>query len=554
MIHSANGNAAGTRNDGKATLAVAGTSRGNAWGAPMAKDQSGDSGSGEILRFEGFTLDLDGHALTDAAGQDVPLTPAEFGLLAAFVRGAGRALSRDHLLQAVAGRESEASDRSVDVLVGRLRRKIETDPKAPRLIVTVPGVGYKFATRAAPAPLAPVAEADRPSLAVLPFANLSGDPEQDYFADGIVEELTNALSRVRWFFVIARNSSFTYKGRAVDVRQVGRELGVRYVLEGSVRKAGGRVRIAAELVETEAGAHVWADRFDGVVDDIFDLQDTITASVVGAIEPRLRDAELARTKRQRPGNPTAYDYFLRGLASFYLETREGTQETLRFLAQAMESDPSFAPPYTLAAECLVARLDNTWSADREEEKREAERLARAALALDKNDPTVLAFAGHVLAYAAHDYSTGLALIERSLALNPNSPRVFQLGGYTHLYAGDPNQAIELFRQGLRVGPLDARCFILFSGLACALTMLGRDEEALMWANKSVASSASWAPGLRMQACALAHLGRMEEARAVAARVMQTWPGYRVSNVRQLIQAGPGLDRYLDGLLRAGLPD
>ena len=303
-------------------------------------------------------LDLAGRSLTDAAGKDVPLTPSEFVLLASFVRGAGRALSRDYLLQAVAGREAEAFDRSIDVLVGRLRRKIEADPRTPRLIVTVPGVGYKLAVRPAPAGVATLAQAptatepDRPSLAVLPFDNLSGDPEQDYFADGIVEELTNALSRVRWFFVIARNSSFTYKGRAVDVRQVGRELGVRYVLEGSVRKAGERVRIATQLVETEAGAHVWADRFDGVVDDIFDLQDTITASVVGAIEPRLRDAELARTKRQRPGNPTAYDCFLRGLAKFYLETREGTLETLRFLAQAMASDPSFAPPYALQRNAL----------------------------------------------------------------------------------------------------------------------------------------------------------------------------------------------------------
>ncbi len=514
----------------------------------------------ERLGFAGFLLDLDGHSLTDAAGKDVPLTPSEFVLLASFLRAAERALSRDYLLQAVAGREAEAFDRSIDVLVGRLRRKIEADPRTPRLIVTVPGVGYKFAARPAPAGEATPAqtttasEPDRPSLAVLPFANLSGDPEQDYFADGIVEELTNALSRVRWFFVIARNSSFTYKGRAVDVRQVGRELGVRYVLEGSVRKAGGRVRITAQLVETEAGAHVWADRFDGVVDDIFDLQDTIAASVVGAIEPRLRDAELARTKRQRPGNPTAYDYFLRGLAKFYLETQEGTRETLRFLAQAMASDPSFAPPYSLAAACLLYRLEHTWSEDREEEKREAERLARAALALDSDDPTVLSFAGHVLAYTTYDYSTALALIERSMALNPNSSQVCLVGGYTHLYVGDADRAIEWFRRGLRVSPLDARSCIFFSGLACALSLQGRDEEALTWANKSVAANASWGHGLRMQACALAHLGRMEEARTVAARVMQTWPGYRVSNVRQLFKTSPGLDHYLDGLLRAGLPD
>ena len=249
------------------------------------------------LSFAGLVLDLDARSLTSASGADVALTPSEFALLVAFVHGAGRALSRDHLLQSVSGREAEAFDRSVDVLVGRLRRKVEADPRTPRLIVTVPGVGYRFAEKPAAAPAAAqatlAAQPVRPSLAVLPFDNLSGDPDQDYFADGIVEELTTALSRVRWFFVIARNSSFTYKGRAVDVKQVGRELGVRYVLEGSVRKAAERVRIAAQLVETETGAHIWADRFDGVIENIFDLQDEITASVVGAIEPHLRDAELS---------------------------------------------------------------------------------------------------------------------------------------------------------------------------------------------------------------------------------------------------------------------
>ena len=202
----------------------------------------------ERVTFAGLTFDFEARTLTDAKGSDLALTPSEFALLAAFVRAAGRALSRDHLLQAVAGREAETFDRSVDVLVGRLRRKIEPDPKNPRLIVTVPGLGYRFAERPTPATMAGASAAgaasglDRPSLAVLPFANLSGDPEQDYFADGMVEEITTALSRVPWFFVIARNSSFTYKGRAVDVKQVGRELGVRYVLEGSVRKAGERVQ------------------------------------------------------------------------------------------------------------------------------------------------------------------------------------------------------------------------------------------------------------------------------------------------------------------------
>ncbi len=386
--------------------------------------------------FAGLTLDFEARTLTDASGNDLALTPSEFGLLDAFVRGAGRALSREHLLQAVAGREAEAFDRSVDVLVGRLRRKIEPNPKNPRLIVTVPGVGYRFAerpmprSRAARAAVEAGVELDRPSLAVLPFANLSGDPEQDYFADGMVEEITTALSRVRWFFVIARNSSFTYKGRAVDVKQVGRELGVRYVLEGSVRKADERVRITAQLVETETGAHVWADRFDGVIANIFDLQDEITASVVGAIEPQLRDAELVRAARHRPTNPTAYDCFLRGMARYYTESREENDATMGLLRSAIASDPDFAPPYGLAAQCCLYRIAQGWSENSRSDCRVGIEMAKTGARLGAGDPTVLAMSGHSLGYLSDEYDLSLSLTEQALALNPNStdrPAIWWLG-------------------------------------------------------------------------------------------------------------------------------
>jgi adenylate cyclase len=513
----------------------------------------------ERLGFAGLVLDLDGRSLTDAAGKDVPLTPSEFVLLASFVRGAGRALSRDYLLQAVAGREAEAFDRSIDVLVGRLRRKIEPDPKVPRLIVTVPGVGYKFAVRpvaAAPSaePDAPAAEPDRPSLAVLPFDNLSGDPEQDYFADGIVEELTNALSRVRWFFVIARNSSFTYKGRAVDVRQVGRELGVRYVLEGSVRKAGGRVRIAAQLIETEAGAHVWADRFEGDLADVFDLQDRITESVVTIIEPRLRSAELARVRRQRPENPTVYDLFLRGMAHFYVADAPSIAETLRLLSQAIVSDPGYAPPYALAAQCHVYRINQGWSPDPEADRLTGADLARTAVRRDPADPTVLALAGHAIGYLTEDYDASLALIDQSLALNPNSATALQVGGWARLYAGDPETAVEYFQRGTRLNPVDPRRFVLDSGLALACIMLGRAEEALALGRKSVSSAPHWLSGYLAIAVALALLGRMDEARQAVARVLEVVPTYRTSRILRVYKPSAARDVYLNGLRRAGLPD
>ncbi len=271
----------------------------------------------ERLRFADFVLDTAGHTLTGAEGREVLLRRSEFALLLAFLGAPGRVLSRDHLLDAVTGRQSVPFDRSIDVLVSRLRRKIEADPGAPRLILTVPGLGYKFTGKPQPvqAPAecqdfrlnSPAIAPDKPSLAVLPFQNMSGDPGQDYFADGMTEEIITALSRILSFFVVSRHSTFAYKGQSPDIRQVGRELEVRYVLEGSVRKTSERVRITGQLVDAANGMHLWADRFDAPVADIFDVQDQITASVVGAIEPKIRQAEIERARRKPADNLQAYD-------------------------------------------------------------------------------------------------------------------------------------------------------------------------------------------------------------------------------------------------------
>jgi adenylate cyclase len=512
------------------------------------------------LSFAGFMLDIDDRTLIGPAGVALTLTPAEFDLLSAFVRAPSRVLSRDHLRLSVSGRGSEAYDRSVDVLVGRLRRKIEPDPEMPTLIITVMGAGYKFAPRVTLLPLVdPRTDAathpiERPSIAVMPFENLTGDPAQEYFVDGIVEEIVTALSQVRWFLVIARNSSFAYKGRVTAAKDVGRELGVRYMLTGSVRKAGTRVRITTSLVDTETEAQVWTDRFDGVIDDIFDLQDAITASVAGAIEPKLQNVEAERSRRQRPSNPTAYDCYLRALALFYSETRDGIEATLRLLAGAMETDPTYAPPFALAAECLVYRVDCAWSEDRGRDKFEAGRLANAALQKDRDDPTVLVLAAHVLAYTKHDYIRADSLITRAIALNANCALAYQLGGWNKIYAGDPAGAVEWFGRGKHLSPIDSKSFIYDSGIAYALIMLGRDEEALRWGNKAVAANALWMTGHRAVASALAHLGRVDEAKTVGLRVCQEVPGYRLRNTRELMQPSAGLDRYLEGLSLAGIPE
>jgi adenylate cyclase len=505
------------------------------------------------LGFAGLVLDLGAHSLTDLAGTEVPLTPAEFNLLAALVGSAGRALSRDHLMQAMVGRESEAFDRSVDVLVGRLRRKIERDPKSPKLIVTVPGVGYRFAIQPQPALAqnAPIAELDRPSIAVLPFANLSDDLGQDYFADGIVEEITTALSRVRWFFVIARNSSFTYKGRAVDVKQVGRELGVRYILEGSVRRAGERVRITAKLVETETGAHIWGDRFDGVIENIFELQDEITVSVVGAIEPQLRDAELNRAKRQRPRNPTAYDCFLRGMARYYAESCEENAETMHLLERAIESDPDYAPPYALAAACCIYRVAQGWSGDPKADRKSGVAMATTAARLGAADPTVLALAGHSLGYLTNQFDLSLSLTETALTLNPNSTTALQFGGWARIYAGDAATAMVYLLRGTRLNPIDTKRFILDSGLAYACVMLGRYEEAVGWARKSLGSAPHWIFAAIPLAGALAMLGRKAEADAAVEQLLVRVPRYSVTREARLHKPSRARDTLITALTAAG---
>jgi adenylate cyclase len=303
---------------------------------------------------------------------------------------------------------------------------------------------------------------DKPSIAVLPFQSMIGDPEQEYFADGIVEEIITALSRFRSLFVIARNSSFTYKGRAVDVKQVGRELGVRYVLEGSVRKAANRVRITGQLIDALTGVHLWADRFEGAIDDIFDLQDQVTASVVGAIGPKLEQAEIERARAKPTENLNAYDLYLRALPLYYANTKAGNDEALRMLRQAISLDPNYALAKALAAHCFVMRDDQGMSRLSKSETDEAIRLAREALDDGWNDPSVLQFAGEALAYAGHDHEAGLAALDRALLVNVNSAQALSLSGWVRLYASDPRTATEHFTRAIRLSPLDPRISYVFA--------------------------------------------------------------------------------------------
>jgi len=425
--------------------------------------------------------------------------------------------------------------------------------------VRVYRVDLKGATKTAPTLQPP----HKPSIAVLPFHNMSGDPEQEYFADGMVEEITTALSRTRWLFVIARNSSFTYKGRAVDVKQVGRELGVRYVLEGGVRKSADRVRITAQLIDASTGAHLWADRFDGSLEGIFALQDQVTASVVGAIAPRLAQAEVERARLKPTESLDAYDYFLRGIASLQSWTMGSNDEALRLFNKAIELDPHFASAYGMASWCYARRKGSRWMVDRVQETAETARLARCVAELGWDDAIALAWGGFALAYVAHDVEGGAALIDRALRLNPNLAEAWHFSGWARIYLGEPEVAIEHLAHAMRLSPLDPIIFVAQMGAAFAHFFAGRYDDASSWAEKALAASSprlqekpGYYPALLIAAASNALAGRLAEARSAIARSLELNPAPSISNLKKQIplRRSEDLARYAEGLRKAGLPD
>jgi adenylate cyclase len=398
---------------------------------------------------------------------------------------------------------------------------------------------------------------DKPSIAVLPFVNLSNDPDQEYFADGIVEDITTALSRIPWLFVIARNSSFTYKGRpGVDIRQVGRELGVRYALEGSVRKASNRVRITTQLIDATTGGHVWADHYDGPLDDIFELQDRITASVAGIIEPKLRHAEMQRARRKPTESLDAYDLYLRALAQYNVSP-EGNREALQLLRRAIEIDPKYAAPYGLAARCYVFQQSWGWVPPSDPALAEGVRLAKLAASLGRDDPETLSMAAMTLRQLGGDVQGALALIGRALALNPNSALAWRISGSLQTSLGKPELAIAHLERSARLSPLDAEGAWCSFFIAIAHFMAGRYEEASSWSDKALHDLPDYPPALRMKAASSVLLGRVEEGRAWVKRLLAVNADTTISGLRRYYQGfwqKLGLEAYLDGLRKAGLPE
>jgi adenylate cyclase len=415
----------------------------------------------------------------------------------------------------------------------------------------VRGGAYSASTeRLSAAPQLP----DDPSIAiaVLPFENMSGDPEQDYFADGMVEEITTALSRFKWLLVIARNSSFTLKGKAVDVKEVGRRLGVRYILEGSVRKAAGKVRITGQLIDAVTGAHIWADRFERDLTDVFALQDEVAVAVVSAIQPKIIQTEIAITARRRPEHLTAYDFWLRALQQYYLTSREGLAEAIRLAHRALELDPGFGRAASLAGVLHLRNVVSGYSTDPQFEREEAERLSCLALRIDDGDPNTLARASLISAYVVRDTEGALEMADRAVALNPNSSTAWHARGWVYRAAGLPEEAVRSFERGIRMSPIDP---VMFAGMGMALVELHRFDEAIVAGRKALRHNPSHQLAYLCLASAFAHLGRDAEAREAAARLLEVNPAFTISGwIAFAWGTQSNVQLVTAGLRKAGLPE
>jgi adenylate cyclase len=420
---------------------------------------------------------------------------------------------------------------------------------------------YRVRDAAAPNIPPPAAPAslplpDKPSIAVLPFANMSGDPEQEYFADGMVEEIITAIARFPWLLVIARNSTFVYKGKPIDVKQVARELGVRYVLEGSVRKAGNRVRITGQLINTTTAAHIWADRFDGALDDIFELQDRIATGVINAIEPKLRLAEMDRAIRKPTESLDAYDLYLRAVAENNKRTKEGLAEAVRWARRALELDPGYAPAMARLAQTLSMQRVRRWIPPSGPEVEEGIRMARQAIAAAGNDQWALIYAGLALANLTQDYDAALAAIDRAIALNPNFALAYGQRALVLSYLHDrADEAVASAEQALSLSPFDPGMFSALMALAVAHLGAGRYEAALPWAQRARRENGGL-PALRFNLSLCGHLGRHEAGECLR-QLQAIMPGPTIARLSRDIPTALSPEitaRLADGLRKAGVPE
>jgi TolB-like protein/tetratricopeptide (TPR) repeat protein len=513
------------------------------------------------LRFGPFRLDAEAGILFHGA-QPTTLGQRATALIALLLQRAGAPVPKEALLEA-AWPAQAIEDSNLTVQISAIRRVFEDLAGGAGWIETLPRRGYRYVGPAVaacdpdPAGVPPAAAGptlpEKPSIAVLPFLNLSGDPEQDYFADGMVDDIITGLARINWLFVIARNSTFIYKGRAVDVRQVGRELGVRYVLEGSVRKSGNSLRVTGQMIDASTGAHVWAERYDRSSNDIFALQDEIALSAVGAIAPSVRRAEIDRVKRKRTDSLDAYDLVLRAQIDVDSGMPEQVTRALVLLERAIDLDPVYALAHgnaAMAHHCLFLR------AGLQEANRAASiRHARSAIIHGQDDAAALTLAGFSIGMDGHDRGAAFTALEAALAISPSSALTYILGSVILGWSGEAERAIAWSERGMRLSPFDPWAFAAFDAQAMSHLLRGRHDEACRAAYRSVQANPAHSITYVQLAAALAKLGRLDEARIAAARVLELHPTFRYGRQFKAVNCAPRLAQALgDALRAAGLPE
>lgn len=502
--------------------------------------------------FGPFTFDADRRTLS-CDGQTSELGQRAGTLLQALLAADGQPVTKGALLDLV-WPDQTVEEGNLTVQIAGLRKLLGPGPQGQGWIVTLPRIGYRLIVPQTPAPEA--RDSPKPALAVLPFANLSGDATQDYFADGVVEDIITALSRFKSFAVIARNSSFTYKGQAVDVRLVGRELGVRYVLEGSVRRAGERLRISAQLVECEGGQHIWAENFDGAVNEVFDFQDRITESVATVVEPHIQQAELERSRRERPGSIAAYDLYLRALPKLSMETAEDNTEAFALLTEALVLEPENPVLLALAAFAIGHSNTMAYPPIGPDDRQTCADLARRGLERAAGDATVIAHCSMALLHNSKDYDLAMAAIQSAVEANPNDLLVVSRAGIAQLHCGSIADSLAYFHRAIRLGPRDPGAHISLTGIAHCQMILGDYPQALIWAARSLTLRPSSQCTYWMLIAANAHLGRMDEAHKFLAEFRNLAPDATIASIwaGQPQKEPDRCAAILEGLRVAGLEE
>lgn len=526
-----------------------------------------------LFTFGEFSVDCDRRELKRGAAP-IAVEPQVFDVLVYLIRHRDRVVSRDDLLADVWGRRI-VSESTLSSRVNSARAAIGDSGERQVWIRTIARKGFRFVgnvqevhgpvptgtpnpqvvergTKPATAGATPPPLPDKPSIAVLPFTNMSGDPEQEYFSDGITEDIITALSRLHWFFVIARNSTFAYKGQRLDVRQVGRDLGVRYLLEGSVRKSGRRLRITSQLLDAITGNHIWSDRYDRELTDIFELQDEITASVAASIEPKLLAAEAIRSQRRSADDLDAWELVMRALTHYWRMTTADSRTAIEMLRQAVERYPTYAPAHSMLAFALLVSSHVGWIPEKGHDLAYAAGLAHRAVQLDDEDPWAHVALGY-LGFTARQTDDAVREYRRAIDLNPNFATAYGYLGWVLVFDGQSDEAIEIFQRALRMSPHDPLKAFFCSGTGVAHYYRCRYDEAVNWARTAIQLRPGFTAAHRILCASLAMAGRAEETRVAMAKLRELQPNISIEWVKQYVPyTARAMPHFLQGMREAGL--